>query len=447
MFSVADNRAAIAYARFGLGRQAGGPEHGDDAYIRLLQEIDEGSVPQPGGGALPTGADIFRRIWAAKAAFKQGQTGPDTNPGPGLFLDELDARYNGTMFTADTGLTERLVMFWTNHFAVSRDKHAEINAAAGAFEREAIRPFVYGRFFDMLLAVETHPAMIWFLDNQNSAGPNSKRGKGLGLNENLAREIMELHTLGVRTGYDQADVTAFARVLTGWTVKYRDSDPGEERGGFAFNARMHEPGPQTIMGRTYDEEGFMQGAHVLRDLASHAATARHVAIKLARHFIGDTPPPALVARLQQTFLDTQGDLKAVTRALVQSDEALAAPGQKLRLPQEYLAVAQRALGLRLKPTTIQRFLVEMGQPMWMPSGPNGFNDTVPVWATPVSLAGRVTLATELARLPAGAPDPRRFVADSLGALLSDATRDAVARAETRQQGLALALLSPEFIRR
>ncbi len=447
MVSVADNRAAVAYARFGLGRRAGGPEHGDDAYIRLLQEIDDGGVPQPGNGDLPSGADIFTRIWAAKTAFKQGQTGPGNNPGPDLFNDELDARYNGTFLEADTGLTERLVMFWANHFAVSRDKHSEINAAAGAFEREAIRPFVYGRFFDMLLAVETHPAMIWFLDNQNSAGPNSRRGKDLGLNENLAREIMELHTLGVRTGYDQSDVTAFARVLTGWTVRYKDAEPGPQLGGFGFNPRMHEPGAQTIMGRSYEEEGFMQGAHVLRDLASRPATAHHIALKLARHFISDTPPPALVTRLQQAFLDTQGDLKAVTRTLVQSDEALATPGQKLRLPQEYLAVAQRALDVRVKPELLQKWLTGMGQPMWLPGGPDGFNDTVPVWATPVSLAGRVGMATDIARLTESPPDPRQFASESLGALLTGATRDVVARAETRQQGLALAMLSPEFMRR
>ncbi len=441
MVSVTDNRAAVAYARFGLGRRADEPAHGDDAYIRLLQEVNDGAAAEPGG--LPTYTQLHDELAAYNLA--RHNATPDTLPAAPImarYLAELDARYNGTMMEADTGLTERLVMFWANHFAVSRDKSGLTAITAGAYEREAIRPFVYGRFFDMLLAVETHPTMVNYLDNQKSVGPQSFLGRhrGAGLNENLAREIMELHTLGVRSGYSQADVTAFARVLTGWTL-----DP-DASSTFTFDPRRHEPGAQTIMGRTYDDDGFMQGAHVLRDLASSPLTARHIAFKLAHHFISDTPPPALVDRLTQAFLDTQGDLRAVTRILVQSDEALAMPQQKLRLPQVYVSALQRSLGQRLDPQLIHTSLVRMGQPLWSPGAPAGFSDAVNIWASPVSLAERFALANKLARTPDGPSDPRAFAETALAGSLTDTTRAGIAHAETRPQGLALTFLSPEFMR-
>lgn len=447
MSSGVEDRAAVAYARFGLGRRADEPVHGDDAYIRLLQEVNEGHVPEPGDGRLPSSAQIFQGVGEYRELGKAA-TGDNLPKSPvrDYYFAEVDARYNGTMLEADTGLTERLVMFWANHFAISRDKHLEINAASGAFEREAIRPFVYGRFFDMLLAVETHPCMISFLDNQFSSGLNSRRSAVAGLNENLAREIMELHTLGVRTGYNQADVTAFARVLTGWTIATPKLARGTP-GAFFFDESRHQPGGQTIMGRTYPESGFMQGAHVLRDLASHPATAHHIATKLAAHFVSDTPPPSLVTKLERAYLDSEGDLRAVTRALVQSDEAMVPAVQKMRLPQEYIAATQRALGIVLEPKMIDTSLVTMGQPLWRPGGPNGYSDASGVWMTPVSLAARVAFANRVAHMTENLEDPRTFAENRLAGRLTDATRAAIAHAETRPQGLAITFLSPEFIRR
>src|SRR5262249_42195680 len=204
---------------------------------------------------------------------------------------EAKARIDAAL-GAEIGFAERLAWFWSNHFCINADK---VPASAGGYEREAIRPFVFGRFADMLLAVESHPAMLFYLDNAGSIGPNSVAGinRNRGLNENLAREILELHTLGVRSVYSQGDVTRFAYVLTGWTIIPTVNDP-EHGAEFIFNRRMHEPGPQLIVGKTYSDGGVEQGRAVLADLARHPATATHVATKLARHFVADEPPAKLV---------------------------------------------------------------------------------------------------------------------------------------------------------
>ncbi|MGH6863422.1 MAG: DUF1800 domain-containing protein, partial [Methylocella sp.] len=253
-----------------------------------------------------------------------------------LFRAEAQARLQ-KQTSAAAGYVERLVAFWSNHFAVSAAKGQFVRVAAGPFEREAIRPHVLGRFADMLHAVETHPAMLFYLDNQQSIGPNSKAGKnrGKGLNENLALEILELHTLGVGSGYTQADVTALANIITGWTFAGREGRAGEP-GTFAFTPYRHEPGAQRLLGKTYALEGQAQGEAALADLARHPATATHLATKLARHFIADEPPPALVAKLAKEFRDTDGDLKAVSLALINDDTAWRAPLTKMRTPAEFL---------------------------------------------------------------------------------------------------------------
>ena len=197
---------------------------------------------------------------------------------------------------------------------------------AGSFEREAIRPHVLGRFGDMLVAVEQHPAMLFFLDNEQSLGPSSRAGinRHRGLNENLAREIMELHTLGVNGGYTQDDVTSFARVITGWTFAGRQGVLGAA-GSFVFNANAHEPGAQRVLGKIYEANGVAQGEAVLADIACHPSTATFISTKLARHFVADDPPPALVAKLQDIFVRTDGDLRLLANALIDADEAWTAP--------------------------------------------------------------------------------------------------------------------------
>src|SRR3954453_14685185 len=244
----------------------------------------------------------------------------------------------------ECGFTERLVVFWSNHFCISASKGELARIWAGAFEREAIRPHVLGRFADMLKAVEQHPAMLFFLDNQQSLGPDSRAGQNRkrGLNENLAREIMELHTLGVGGGYTQDDVTSRARTLPGGTFPGRQGQLGVP-GSFVFNANAHQPGAQRLLGKTYENNGLAQGEAALADIARHPATAKFVATKFARHFVADDPPPALVARLQDVFRKSEGDLSALTSALLDSDEAWQAPLTKVRNPYEFLVATGRLL--------------------------------------------------------------------------------------------------------
>ncbi|MGN6747119.1 MAG: DUF1800 domain-containing protein [Xanthobacteraceae bacterium] len=359
-----------------------------------------------------------------------------------IILSEAKARFEAAT-SADIGLVERLVWFWSNHFCVSADKDA---AMVGAYEREAIRPHVLGRFADLLQAVESHPAMLLYLDNVQSMGADSIAGinQDKGLNENLARETLELHTLGVHAGYSQADVTNFAKVLTGWTWL----QPGEpvHGGEFVFVRRLHEPGGQVVLGKRYTESGLDQGRAVLADLARHPATAQHVAEKLARHFVADDPPPALVAKLAKAFLDTDGDLKQLTRTLVTADESWIASRQKLKPPAEWIAGVIRLTGTQgdIPIGRIMNAQVALGAPLWRPPAPNGYSDMEAAWID--GIPRRIDIATEFAgRAPHA--NPLELLDSGLGPLASAQTRETVARAESRHQALALLVMAPEFLRR
>jgi len=375
------------------------------------------------------------------------------------YLVMNSARLASALATQD-GFTERLVHFWANHFAVSVDKLPVIGLA-GLLEFEAIRPHVLGRFSDMLLAVERHPAMLIYLDQAQSIGPNSqggsfiamRGGKQRGLNENLAREIMELHTLGVRTGYSQADVTEFARALTGWTVAGLGRGPaarliGGTPGQFQFAAMLHEPGDRTIIGRRYGQAGEDQARAILLDLASSPATARHLATKLARHFAGDDPPPALVNRLSKAYLASGGDLPIVYRALIQSPEPWTPLPVKFKNPWEWSVSAMRAVGLsKLEPMAAAGLLKQLGQPTWQPGSPAGWDDVAASWAGPDALVRRVEVAQRLADRAGANVDARALAEKLFPGSLSDSTRTAIARAESPSEGLSLLLVSPEFVRR
>jgi uncharacterized protein (DUF1800 family) len=363
-----------------------------------------------------------------------------------IYLEEAKARYDAAL-NADIGLAERLVWFWSNHFCVSADK-GPTRPLCGAYEREAIRPHILGKFSDMLIAAESHPAMLLYLDNARSIGPSSIAGlrQGKGLNENLAREILELHTLGVRTVYSQTDVTNFAKVITGWTIvpPKRDAEHGGE---FTFNPRMHEPGAQTVIGNTYPDTGFDQGRAVLHDVARNPATAKHIAIKLARHFVADEPPPLLVDKLTKRFLDTQGDLMEVTKTLVSAPESWAAPRAKLKKPGEWAISSMRATGLAAQDVrrvvNVQNLL---GEPLWRPPAPKGFSDDSAAWLD--GMAQRLDIANQVGRIVGNkGQEPNEMVDLALGPLASRDTREAVKHAESRPQALALLLMAPEFQRR
>jgi uncharacterized protein (DUF1800 family) len=360
-----------------------------------------------------------------------------------IFLREARARLDAAL-AADIGFAERLAWFWSNHFCISADK-GPLRPVVGAYEREAIRPHVAGRFADMLQAVESHPGMLVYLDNARSIGPESiaGRNRGKGLNENLAREILELHTLGVRTVYTQTDVTRFAAVITGWTVV----PPREPQGGaFIFNPRMHEPGAQTVLGKTYPDGELDQGKAVLATLARHPATARHVAAKLVRHFVSDEPVPALADKLAKRFMATDGDLKEVAIALVSAPEAWDTAHRKLKRPGEWIVAALRAVDVappEIGPVMQAQNL--LGEPLWRPAAPKGFADEEATWID--GLAQRLDVSNELARRFAGRVDPAVAVETALGPLASDETRTAIRRAESRPQALTLLFMAPEFQRR
>ncbi|MDE5446167.1 DUF1800 family protein [Bradyrhizobium sp. CSA207] len=349
----------------------------------------------------------------------------------------------------ECGFTERLVVFWSNHFCISASKGELARMWAGAFEREAIRPHVLGRFADMLRSVEQHPAMLFFLDNQQSLGPDSRAGQNRkrGLNENLAREIMELHTLGVGGGYTQEDVTSLARIITGWSFAGRQGQLGAP-GSFVFNANAHQPGPQLLLGKTYEATGLAQGEAALADIARHPSTANFIATKFVRHFVADDPPQALVARLREVFVKTDGDLKALATALVDSNEAWQAPLTKLRSPYDFLVASGRLLArVPEDPGSYLNSLNLLGQPLWSPAGPNGFPDTNAAWAAPEGVKLRLDIAAQMGARLGNNIDPLDLLEFAAADAASIETRRTIERAESRQQALALLLMSPEMQRR
>jgi uncharacterized protein (DUF1800 family) len=376
-----------------------------------------------------------------------------------VLADDIAVRVNTTL-ASPTPMVERLVHFWSNHFSVSVGKPGT-QFEAGPHEFTAIRPHVLGRFSDMLKAAVLHPAMLIYLDQFQSIGPNAPfaqrralRGgdqqRPRGLNENLAREVLELHTLGVGGGYSQTDVTELARALTGWTVpgigrvgRFAQNQPS----GAAFVALVHEPGGRSVLGRSYPAGEAKQALAILDDLAAHPATARHIATKFARHFAGDTPPPALVARLEADFLRSGGDLASLTRTLIDAPEAWAQGPVKFRTPFEWLVASLRLTGTEALPAQrIVGALTQLGQVPWRAPSPAGYDDLAASWAGPDALIRRVELAERIAR---NAPQDgviARAEAAFPGAL-GEATLTQLKRAESGQQALALLLVSPEMMRR
>jgi uncharacterized protein (DUF1800 family) len=298
----------------------------------------------------------------------------------------------------------------------------------------------------MLLAAESHPAMLLYLDNWQSIGPDSIAGinRNRGLNENLAREILELHTLGVRTVYSQEDVTNFAKVITGWTILPTDTNP-DHGGEFLFHRRMHEPGSQTVLGKPYRDTGVEQGRAVLTDLARHPATAKHVATKLARHFIADDPPLSLVERLTRRFTETEGDLWEIAKALVNALEAWVPERAKIKRPGEWNIACLRAAGLNGDGRLLVLAGNRLGEPLWRPPAPRGFPDDNAAWLD--GLAHRLDNANAFAQRVAERLDPKAMVDTALGPLASEETRRLVAGAETKAQALTFLIMAPEFQRR
>jgi uncharacterized protein (DUF1800 family) len=477
--------ASIAANRFGLGARPGDARSiGKDARGWLDSQLAVPRSSSPAGQ--PESARVLgevRELRVARQAAAQVRanlTQPPTAPPQSPGIDEQAIREFGTFvrehyveqterrhrlaLTTDAPFVERLVHFWSNHFAVSADKQP-LAAIAGLYEQEAIRPHVAGNFYDLLLAAVRHPAMILYLDNQASMGPRStaanfvrrNRGRELGLNENLAREILELHTLGVDGGYTQADVTELAKVLTGWSIGGALGQGGrvlERFGGDSgspgeahFRLRMHEPGDKTVLGKRYRESGVEEGEQVLRTLALHESTARHLATKLARHFVGDEPPPKLVERLTDVYLRNDGELAPVYRALLAADESWREPLAKFKTPHDFALSAYRALGFvpdNLQPITA--FLTQAGQRPYAPGSPAGWPDTAANWNGGDALLKRIEFATAAGRRLGDRIDPLARAGEVLGEL-GEHTTASIREASSRAQGFALLLAAPEFQRR
>jgi uncharacterized protein (DUF1800 family) len=453
--------SALALNRFGLGARPDDAPPADPQRW-LLSQFDAYEPLPAAWKPLPRTSALVDTWNTMQRAVRQAPEGQRSGIRE-AYLRQASTEYQAAVgartasaLQTSTPFVERLVHFWSNHFAVSVDKLL-IVGLAGSFEADAIRPHVLGRFEDLLLAAVRHPAMLLYLDQAQSIGPRSAMGaraeerqqRGRGLNENLAREILELHTLGVRSGYTQKDVTEFARALTGWTL------PGGGGGGaggsdatFRFVPALHEPGQRTILGRTYAEGGEQQARAVIRDLAAAPATALHIARKLARHFVADDPPPALVQRLADAFARTGGDLASVYRELVASQQAWQPAGAKFKSPWEWSISSLRALGRRaLPPARAASLMTQLGQPVWRPGSPAGYNDVATAWAAPDALMRRVEVAQHLAQEAGDAVDARSLAPRVLPGTLSEATAGAVARAESAGTALALLLVSPEFLRR
>jgi uncharacterized protein (DUF1800 family) len=379
-----------------------------------------------------------------------------------IYLQQVAARYQCAIST-DEPLRERLLHFWTNHFAVSADKLQALGYAAG-LENEAIRPNLGGRFVNLLLAVEQHPAMILYLDNQQSAGPNSQLAKlaerrrpdaqrRVGINENLAREILELHTLGVNGGYTQSDVTTFAQALTGWSLgggrgPGSRNEPQGAPGEFLFREGVHEPGAKTILGKRYTEEGYAQGKSVLEDLAKHPATAKFIATKLVRHFVNDEPPNAAVEKVAKVFRESDGHLPTVHRAVIDLAQAWQNPASKFKTPHEFVVSTFRALNFIPKqPQQVLSSFDALGQRPYTPGSPAGWPDAASSWDGPDALMKRIEWATTIGQRADARIVPSELADQILGTTLSDHTRTAIARAASGAQALTLLLMSPEFQRR
>jgi uncharacterized protein (DUF1800 family) len=454
-----DLGGAVAVTRFGLGARPGEIANArSDPRGFLLDQISlrGADLPVPDGpNSTQRLADLAAYQRDRKAALAAGDAKADpVKMAAKLIRDDAGADFLARVqlgVKTDNGFRERWALFWANHFTVSANKLATATLV-GPFEQEAIRPYAFGRFEDMLVASSSHPAMLLYLDQAQSVGPNSdlavlgaKAGKHPGLNENLAREIMELHTVGVDAGYSQADVTEFARAMTGWSLGRTDHP--EDPQGFLFRPHAHEPGGRTIMGKPYGEQGQLQARAVMTDLAASPHTAKHLSTKIARHFVSDDPPPALVDRLARSYLASGGRLDEVAATLIRSPEAWAPAAAKFKTPYEFMISSWRAADT--PPTDVQqvaRTMDAMGQKPFSAPSPKGWPEEAPAWCAPDAVIKRMTWSEGFAQ-GLGDRDPMQLADNALGARLTPLAAKTIARAETRPEAVAILLMSPEFQRR
>lgn len=467
---------AIAATRFGMGARAGeidAAARDPRGWLKAQVRPDAAMMPDDG---LPSAMEALEARFSRESA---GMNDPDMRSAlvkeqrmaAGEAMDrDVEARLHHSATTPDS-FADRWMRFWSNHFTVA-NRDAIMVGLVGPFEREAIRPNVFGPFADLLRAVTFHQGMLVYLDAARSFGPTTAAGRqsGAGLNENLAREILELHTLGVGSGYSQADIIEFAKALTGWTVagmpvqrlalvsaigagaenapkRRKAIEAAGGAGSAGFFQVLHEPGARTLLGKSYPQAGRNQSIAILDDLARHPATARHVATKLARHFVADQPPASAIGKLEAAFRRSGGDLAEVARAVIDLDEAWGAPQQKFKTPDELLVSVLRAAGRQAPANGSRQLYMSLAQRPFAAPSPAGWPDVADEWAGADAVMKRLEWANVVSRGMARGASPSRVLDWALGDLAGQATRDAVARAESAEQGFTLAIMSPEFQRR
>jgi uncharacterized protein (DUF1800 family) len=442
------SQETIAAVRFGYGLRPGEPAVAEPEALLAGVRAGAGERDPEEPGLAARSARFLRIREAAERG--EDKTPPSTRY-RAIYQADVERRVARATLSPH-GFHERLVWFWADHFTVvGRNQRGRMTAPS--FEAEAIRPNVAGSFGALLKAAVTHPVMLVYLDQFQSIGPGSPVGRrhGRGLNENLAREVLELHTLGVGADYGQADVRQFAELLTGLGA-------GLSTGRMVFRAPRAEPGAETVLGRRYGggAAGVADIHAALDDLALHPATARHVATKLAVHFLADEPPPGLVDHLEGAYRRSDGALMAVYAALLEHPASWTEPGAKVRQPFDFLVATLRAAGARGPADVAAAFaggppcagvLRGLNQPLWGARGPDGWPEAAEAWITPPGLTGRINWASRLGVKLAERTDPRTFLADGLGPRASAETTAVVRGAAERWEGIALVLASPEFNRR
>lgn len=461
-----DSEAVIAVNRFGLG--ARGSELAAAARDPRQWLTQQMVSPSYGASRFTTVAafqqfsEYRQRVRDQRKAPAQnessnmqakGPSGAGTTPAKVIRQTQRALIFDGlwqSIMSAEP-FSMRMLDFFSNHFSVSMTS-IQLNVLAPLLERDAVAPHLFGQFEDMLIAVIKHPAMLVYLDNTQSTGPASRVGKKRqrGLNENLAREILELHTLGIDGGYSLGDIRELARALSGWSIS-RPRDKAQK--GFVYRRDMHEPGARTLLGRRYRDGEVEQGEQMLRDLARHPATGRFVCHKLAQHLVSDMPDEGLVDAMSAQWQQTNGNLGAVIRVLIAHDASWREERQKFKTPREFVISTLRALEIQEDSPPrflrqLHRHLRDMGQAPFGSGSPAGYPISNRHWDGADALMKRIDWANTVVAVSAQSNKSALEISSRLfSTQLDGATRQAMERAETDRQARALLFLSPDFQRR
>jgi uncharacterized protein (DUF1800 family) len=443
--------AFLAVHRFGLGARPGDldePALRADPRGWLKAQLTTPPLPRSLSGQ-PSTADALQAHRDSRDSGRDAMK-DERKMARQQYAEDAGRRIQAAVQSTDP-FYERLVRFFGDVLTVSVQQN-KCHRLVGPLDREVLRPLVLGRYEDLLLETTRHPAMLLYLDNTRSTGPDSPRGKRAerGRNENLAREILELHTVGVAAGYTQQDVIALADLLTGWSIDLGQGGQQHGERGFAFVTQRHQPGSKLLMGRRYPE-GLSGGEQALRELARHPSTADHIARRMARHFVCDEPPPVLVQALSSAWRSSGGDIRQVATALVDCDAAWSAPLQKVRRPAELLIAALRALEIDLRAADrrahLVRLLQQLNQAPWSAPSPEGWADTEAAWLDGDALLRRLDLISSVVRHRQLDMDADALAHQLFGAALEPSLQRILRDAPDPETGITLVLASPLFQRR